>query len=72
MAETSLSTSKSHEFATLLGVGVPLREFLAVGIASVGKLCPDSAQEIGPALILVDGLLRQLVAIVMKHVEAVL
>ena len=71
MAETGLRTAKLHQLTILLGVGMPVGQALGIGIASMGKLCPDRAQEIGPAFVLVDGLLRQLVAVVMKHIEAV-
>ena len=38
------STAKLHQLAVLLGVRMPLRDSLTVGIPVVRKLCPHVAQ----------------------------
>ena len=58
-----------HQLAVLLGVGLPRRQTLDVGVARVCKLCPRAAHQVGQVQIVGRGLGYD-VACLVQPVEA--
>ena len=55
VVNAGISAAEFHQFAILLGVRMPSVKSVAVGIASMGKLCPYIAYPCGPDLIGIKG-----------------
>ena len=74
VVNAGISATEFQQFAVLLSVGMPfLREDARrIRIARVGELCPYSTQDFSPFLIGFNRDGRQLVCVVVKHIETVL
>ena len=55
VVNAGISAAEFQQFAVLLSVGMPSVLSVAVGIASMGKLCPYITYTRGPALIGIKG-----------------
>ena len=72
VVETDAGAAELQQFAVLLGVRMPGdRQPLAIRIPVVGELGPYVAHRRGPALVGLEGFGRQLVGVVVQHVETV-